>query len=101
MIEYPHQASNPGTKEGMCLLLILERLVHTQHKQKALYAYKPLKSLEHESGLLRKDHGTSQAAHTRSWEYNLKLFLSVQLFAKSQLCVIVSEGNCLPDGILL
>ena len=60
LIEYPHQASNPGTKEGMCLFLILERLLHTQHKRKALYAYKPLESLEHESGLMRKDHGMSQ-----------------------------------------
>ena len=55
-----HQASNPRTKEGICLFLVLEGLVHTQHKQRAWDACKPPKSLEHKPGLLREDHGMSQ-----------------------------------------
>lgn len=46
----------------------------------------------------------SEAAHTRSWEWlDGELFISVQLFAKSQLWVMpkIFEGNYLPDAILL
>lgn len=90
--EYPRLASHVGTKGGTCSesglspTLTLERLVHTQHQQKALEACKPLESFEQEAGLLR-DRGPSRACSHQVLGLRLdgKLFVSVHLFAKSQL----------------
>ena len=67
--------------------LISDRLIYTQHKQKAFDACKPLKSLEHESGLPREWHKSQRLLTPGHGNVTWWETISVQLLAKSQLYV--------------